>query len=98
VGLYDVSSLVCVAASDSDWRLRQRRAKIDVLVEQLADAVDAVMAHLEVAERQMDTVTATDTAMTQKQVSPERTQFTCASYQLCTPIFSTLLSQSDGFA
>ena len=56
------------SGSESDWRMRQRNAKIDVLVEQLADAVDAATAHLEVCERQMDTMATSDTYLGQKQV------------------------------
>lgn len=40
--------------------MRERSAKIDVLVEQLADAVDGASSHLIVVERQMETFTSID--------------------------------------
>ena len=54
-----------------DWRTRERNAKIDVLVEQLVDAVNAATNHLDVAERQMETYSSADSTLGQKQVGAE---------------------------
>ncbi|KAL8590281.1 hypothetical protein ACOMHN_006397 [Nucella lapillus] len=47
---------------------RGRSAKIDVLVEQLADALEAASAHLDLVERQMGARTSSDTAPSHREV------------------------------
>lgn len=62
------ATFLILGAFEGDWRTRERSAKIDVLVEQLADAVNAATNHLDVVERQMETYTSSDTTLSQKQV------------------------------
>ncbi|XP_076464753.1 nesprin-1-like [Babylonia areolata] len=59
---------------DSEWRARGRSAKIDVLVEQLADAVQAASAHLDIVERQMDSRISADSPPSHREVRAGKVQ------------------------